>query len=55
MFFVQSGLKGVLLKDMPVDVVRIDVGLLRKAENHARARTVLTSIMQMTATLKLFR
>ena len=40
-------------KDMPVDVVKIDMVFLRKAEDHARARTILTSIMQMTANLKL--
>ena len=42
-----------MLKDMPVDVVKIDMVFLRKAEDHARARTILTSIMQMTANLKL--
>lgn len=42
-----------MLKDMPVDVVKIDMVFLRQAEDHARARTILTSIMQMTVNLKL--
>ena len=42
-----------MLKDMPVDVVKIDMIFLRKAEDHARARTILTTIMQMTVNLKL--
>lgn len=41
------------LKDMPVDVVKIDTAFLRKAEDDARARTILSSIMQMTNSLKL--
>lgn len=40
-----------MLKDMPVDVVKIDMGFLRKAEDDARARTILSSIMQMTSNL----
>ena len=42
-----------MLKDMPVDVVKIDMAFLRKAEDDARARTILSSIMQMTNSLKL--
>jgi EAL domain-containing protein (putative c-di-GMP-specific phosphodiesterase class I) len=42
-----------MLKDMPVDVVKIDMVFLRKAEDDARARTILRSIMQMTNNLEL--
>ena len=42
-----------MLKDMPVDVVKIDMAFLRKTEDDARARTILSSIMQMTNSLKL--
>ncbi|MGX8706212.1 MAG: EAL domain-containing protein, partial [bacterium] len=42
-----------MLKDMPVDVVKIDMVFLRKAEDNMRARTILNSIMQMTINLQL--
>ena len=42
-----------MLKDMPVDVVKIDMAFLRKTEDDARARTILSSIMQMTNSLRL--
>ena len=42
-----------MLKDMPVDVVKIDMVFLRKAEDDARAQTILSSIMQMTNNLSL--
>ena len=42
-----------MLKDMPVDVVKIDMAFLRKTQDDVRARTILSSIMQMTNNLKL--
>lgn len=42
-----------MLKDMPVDVLKIDMAFLRKAEDDERARTILSSIMEMTSKLKL--
>ena len=42
-----------MLKDMPVDVVKIDMAFLRKTEDDARALIILNSIMQMTSNLSL--
>lgn len=42
-----------MLKDMPVDVVKIDMVFLRKTEDDARALIILNSIMQMTSNLSL--
>jgi diguanylate cyclase (GGDEF)-like protein len=42
-----------MLKDMPVDVVKIDMAFLRKTQDDVRARTILSSIMQMTNNLQL--
>lgn len=42
-----------MLKDMPVDVVKIDMVFLRKTEDDARALSILNSIMQMTSNLSL--
>lgn len=42
-----------MLKDMPVDVIKIDMGFLRKAGDDERARTILNSILQMTNNLRL--
>ena len=42
-----------MLKDMPVDVVKIDMAFLRKTEDDARALSILNSIMQMTSNLSL--
>lgn len=43
-----------MLKDMPVDVLKIDMVFLRKAEDDERAHTILSSIMEMTSKLKLY-
>ena len=42
-----------MLKDMPVDVVKIDMVFLRKAEDNERAGTILSSIVEMTNKLRL--
>ena len=40
-----------MLKDLPVDTLKIDMEFLRETENKSRSRTILESILQMSAAL----
>ena len=40
-----------MLKDMPVDVLKIDMAFLTKAEDDAKARTIVRNVIQMSKEL----
>ena len=40
-----------LLKDMPVDVLKIDMAFLKKTQNDQKARTILHNIINLTVDL----
>lgn len=42
-----------MLKDMPVDIVKIDMVFLKKARDEARAQTILQNIMKLTGDLQI--
>ena len=40
-----------LLKDMPVDVLKIDMAFLRQTQNNTKARTIVQNIIRLTEEL----